>query len=386
MLQQSPAGLLRGPVGVVAHAASRTLDGRWTPEALAEQVPIASLMGPEHGIHSSAGAGEDVAHSHHPDLNCPVWSLYGETRSPEEEMLNGADWVLFDLQDLGVRCYTYGATLRRVMERCEQFGRPLVVADRPCPFMDCVDGPMLQPAFTSFVAELNLPLVYGMSTGETALWLKDTEFPTIELIVLFAGERIRHRPESAVWHPPSPAIVSQASAQCYPATVWVEALPELDAGRRGPFPFQHIAAPWLQADAVSERFNRDAGDGYIAEPAVIRALGPPYDGQKLPAVRLHQVPGTDVRPVRAGLRLLESVQNLRGCEALWSADTARPDWMDKLMGTDAVRLCLQHQEDLPALFLDWERDSQSFLSERERALDPERRMHAHPLNAQGGRR
>ena len=158
-------------IGLVTHPAALTVRGQWSADLLWDEpdLTLACLLGPEHGLFGQTGAGEPVASAEHPAWRIPMHSLYGTQRKPTPEMLDGLDVILVDLQDLGVRCYTFVSTLFLVLEAAAELSIPVVVTDRPIPFPDVVDGPMRDAQFQSFVAQNELPLVYGMSQGECAL-------------------------------------------------------------------------------------------------------------------------------------------------------------------------------------------------------------------------
>ena len=214
VLLDEQADLLKGKrIGLVSHMAA--LDGRGMGSA--ERVMgergcrLTALLGPEHGFLGCAGAGETLGNRRHPVLRVPIYSLYGETRRPTAAMLRNVDVLLFDMQDIGTRCYTYVATLRHVMEAAAEFGKGVLVADRPIPLPMVVDGPMPDAGLMSFVASIPAPMVYGMTPGETALWLRRRLGLDLDLHVApMRGYRRENRraPDWPPWVPPSPGIRS----------------------------------------------------------------------------------------------------------------------------------------------------------------------------------
>ena len=229
---------LRGVrVGLVAHAAS--VDAAGVPSAArlrAAGVNLTALFGPEHGFAGLAVAGEEVGDSRHAEWNIPIHSLYGATRKPTLAMLADVDVLLFDLQDLGVRCYTYSATLRNVLEAAAENHKAVIVLDRPVPLAGVVDGPVPEAKFMSFVAAIPVPFCYGLTPGRTALWLREQFKLALDLRVVAA----RGVPPPERWLPPSPAIRTPAHALTYPATVLFEAFPALDVGRKTAHAFQGL--------------------------------------------------------------------------------------------------------------------------------------------------
>lgn len=317
LLDRHTAWLRGKRIGLLAHPASVDADGVHAGVRLraAFNRRLAALFGPEHGYFGGGGAGERIRAAKHPAWGIPIHSLYGEHRRPTAAMFRDLDVLVFDLQDIAVRCYTFVSTLRYVMEACAQFGKRLIVCDRPVPFPNVVDGPMLDPRFESFVACVNLPLVYGLTPGEAARFLqRDLNLDLDLRIAPMRGWRRSARRPDFPWIPPSPGIRSWETAWCYPATVWAEALTAVDIGRGGPTPFQIVTAPWLEAERLA-RALRFAGAR--AEP----------HWTPQPGIRLVVTDPETFRPVTAGLRIIRAL----GPRA-WRG--ARRDWFRKLMGTD----------------------------------------------------
>ena len=156
---------------------------------------LACLFSPEHGWFGLAAAGEKTGHETHPFWNIPVHSLYGETRRPTPEMLDGLSRLVVDLQDIGVRCYTYLATLKLVMEAAADVHIPVTVLDRPIPLGGTVDGPRLMEGFSSFVAPIDVPLCHGMTPGECATFIARAAGPI--QTVRRGRTSCRRRPRSA---------------------------------------------------------------------------------------------------------------------------------------------------------------------------------------------
>lgn len=358
----------RARIGVVAHAASVNAGGAHTIDLLARAAGgrLAAVFTPEHGLFAVAGAGEAVASSLHPDLGIPVFSLYGEHRRPTPAMLEKVDVILFDLQDLGVRCYTYVATLRAVIEAAAAAGLPAIVADRPIPLAHAVDGPMLDPACASFVGSIPAPLVFGMTPGETARWLRSTLRLDVDLRVApVRGWRAGERPigrGAPPWVPPSPGIRSWESAQAYAATVWTEALPALDCDRTGLIPFQVLGAPWMDPDAVLRRLRRP--------PPGVRLHRHRYAvrGTPMAGVRITVTDPARFRPVTLSASLLAAIAAVHGAERIWSSDGVRPGFFDQLAGTASFRTGLQAGVRPSAIAAGWRRGARGFEASRDDAL------------------
>lgn len=361
---------LEGNVALVCHAASVTSTGEHSSVALRKLLGrrLACLFGPEHGVQSKAGAGQWVDHQVHPRWKIPIYSLYGTTRRPTREMLEGISTLVFDLQDIGARPYTYVSTLREVLEAAAEFGCRVVIADRPAALANIVDGPMLDARFDSFVAHIPAPVVYGMTPGETALWLKGALKLNVEVLVArCAGYHRQARPRYR-WVPPSPAIVSWESALCFPITVFFEAIPTLDHGRGTPTPFQTIASPRLDWLSLLERLRKHELRGVTFEGCSYIARMGLYAGQPVQGLKLNVVHPRRYEPVKTAICLIEELTNLLGPAAIWGCRESRPEFFDKLMGTDRVRVALQKGVPAESLFADWNKQTFNFKKTRESLL------------------
>lgn len=323
---------LRGRVGLIAHPASIDGEGRHVANGLRERLGcrLAALFGPEHGYFGAAGAGVTVDDREHPAWGIPIYSLYAHSRKPTREMLAEIDTLVFDLQDISVRCYTFVATLRFVLEACAEHGVRLVVCDRPVPLAHAVDGPFVVPGCESFVGAVPFPFVYGMTPGETARCLKDLLKLKVDLHVmpLTAGRACEPPPR---WVSPSPGIRYWHTGWTYPITVFTEALPALSCGRGGPMPFELLAAPWMDAEKTAGIVNRLGLKGVVAEPV----------WTPLPGIRLVVRRAEQLEPFSAAVQIFCALRDLYGQATLWTAEGTRPEWFDKLAGTPSIREGLQ---------------------------------------------
>ncbi len=332
-------------IGLVSHLAAVDKDGVSSAERLwhAPGVRLKALFGPEHGFVGAAGAGEKCADALHPVWRIPIHSLYGVTRAPTSAMLADIDTLVVDLQDLGCRCYTYIATLCGVLEAAAAAGRQVIVADRPIPLPRVVDGPVTESAFRSFVACLDVPFSYGMTPGETALWFQRRHLPELELRV--AALRGYRRPAARgthwpPWRRPSPAIVSWSAAQSYPALVAFEALGALDHGRKTVRPFSVFGAAWIRGEPIARRLSAAGLPGVEFRPCRYASHPGHADDVAIDGVRLRVTRPHDFRPAFTAVSLIHTIQELYGIERVWEPAQSRPEFFDKLFGTDTVRKAL----------------------------------------------
>lgn len=359
-------------VALVANPASRSVSLAPSANLLVESgVNLVGLFGPEHGYNGRANAGEAVANARHPELHIPVYSLYGHTRKPTAAMLKDVDVLVFDLQDLGARPYTFVSTLRYLLEAAAERGKTVVVADRPSPLAAVVDGPMLDPAFESFVGMVPAPVVYGMTPGETACWLKNDLKLDLDLHVApVTGYQRNSEPTEACaeWVPPSPAILSRQCALCFPITVFLEALPAIDHGRGTDAPFQHIGAPWLDSEALCRDLQQMDFPGIEFTPGPYRAMTGAYKGKTVKGVTIRVIDASMYLPVQTAVGLIGAIQQRHGREALWQHAETREKFFDQLMGTDSVRRAIQGGRSLVEMTPVWALQSADFWENRKACL------------------
>ena len=358
-----PAALRGKRVGLLSHPASVDARGIHSSTRLHQLLGrrLTALYGPEHGFFGGATAGENVVDARHPAWNIPVYSLYGAFRKPSAEMLADIDVLVIDLQDLAIRCYTFISTLWLAMEACAEQDKAVVVCDRPVPFPDRLDGPQLNPAFASFVAQVPVPLVYGLTQAEAASLLRKTHRLDLDLSFqpMRGYQRKAARPAmGAPWISPSPGIRLWETAWTYPATVWCEALPALQCGRGGLSPFQLVTAPWIEPGKLIRRLER------LKLPGV--DFSPHWD--PAPGIRLVVTKPDSFAPVATGIAMLSTLQKMYGADRIWNQPGTRPEWFDKLMGTDAVRLALLAGADGREISAGWEPGLAAFRALRKEHL------------------
>lgn len=333
-------------VGLLSHTAAVDVTGSTSAATLwhAPDIRLTCLMAPEHGFFGRAAAGRHCRTVKHPTWGIPIYSLYGARRTPTDAMLKQVDVVVFDLQDIGARAYTYVSTLALLLRAAGAAQKPVIVADRPIPLPDVVDGPVPAARCHSFVAAIDAPLCYGMTPGETATWLTRAEHLDVELRVarMRGYRRESERPGGAPpWLQPSPAMQSWESAACFPITVCMEGIGALDHGRRTNLPFQVFGTTWTHGEDLASALNACALKGvrfhphaYMPDPHVPAKR--PIDG-----VRITVTDARRVRPALTAVTILHTLQQLYGARRLWAPATARPAFFDKLWGTDRVRTMLR---------------------------------------------
>jgi uncharacterized protein YbbC (DUF1343 family) len=369
VLLRDSVHLVRGKrVGLITNPSAVTRSGELGADVLARTpgVRLVALFGPEHGIRGAAAAGDHVASGRDEKTGLPVHSLYGATRKPTPAMLEGVELLVFDIQDVGARPYTYISTMALAMQAAKEKGVPIVVLDRPNPIGgEVVEGGILEPKFASFVGMYPIPERHGMTVGELAR-LFNREFGIGAQLTVVPVEGWRRSMwfdrTGLPWVNPSPNIRRLEAAIHYPGTVFFEGT-NLSEGRGTGFPFEQTGAPWLDAPAVAAEMNamRLPGVRFQAVRFAIERSAGKFPGATVPGVRLVVTDRARYRPVATSLRLIDAIRRRHPRDFRWSGT------MDRLAGTDRVRSAIEGGT-LPALLAQWDRDAERFRASRASSL------------------
>ena len=332
--------LVRGRrVGLVTNHTGRDRSGTPSIDLLAAhpEVELVALYSPEHGIRGSAEAGVRIEDGLDERTGLPVHSLYGETRAPTDEMLDGVDVLLFDIQDIGTRYYTYLSTMALAMEAAGEHGIPFVVLDRPNPIGgDPVQGNLLDPEYSSFVGLYPIPMRHGLTAGEFARMAVGEFGVRVDLSVAVADGWGRTMPfgETGIpWIAPSPNMPSVESALHYPGTCLFEGTP-ISVGRGTDRAFQQVGAPWLDGEELARRLEALGVPDARFVPVRFTPENPgdrKFGGVEVGGVRL-EADGPGYDPTLAALALLVEIRGMSGDRWDW-----RVAHFDRLAGTDALR-------------------------------------------------
>ena len=305
---------LRGKhIGLITNHTGLDSQGRSNIELLthASGLQLVALFSPEHGL--AGRNNENVASSKDPATGLPVFSLYGETRRPTDEMLQGIDALVFDIQDAGVRFYTYTVTMAYCIEAAAKRNIPFFVLDRPNPMGgEIVEGPMLDPDKTSFVAYFPLPVRYGLTIGELAQFFNAENHIGADLHVIAMKNWHRNyffESTGIKWVPPSPALRTTKGSILYPGIEILQS-PGVSVGRGTQAPFEEFGAPWLDGDEVARALNDRHLPGlhFVSQPFI--PISGPYSGQRCGGVAIRITDRFVVRSMRMGLEIAEILQKL----------------------------------------------------------------------------
>ncbi len=329
-------GDLRGAkVGLVTNEAAAAADGRPGRVALLEcGVAVQRLFTPEHGLATRAAEGESVADGVDPLTGLPVTSLFGERRSPTAEMLAGMDALVYDLQDVGFRPYTYLSTLGLLMQECARARVPVYVLDRPGPVTGLrPEGPLPLPAFRSFVGYYPVPLRYALTVAELATMFRPSGLELHTVLMEGWARRLWWDETGRPWVPPSPNLPTSGSALAFGATVLVEGT-QFSEGRGTEAPFELVGAPDLDGVTLAARLNGTGLPGVHFDVASFTPARSKHAGLVCHGVRVRITDRDSFRPAVTGIRLLDGLQRVAGIE--WRTGERGP-FIDLLFGSDRLR-------------------------------------------------
>jgi len=324
VLLQDRKSLLRGArVGVVVHPASVLPDLGHTADALFHDgdVRVTALFGPQHGARGEKQDNMIESASYQdPDTGLPVHSLYSSTRRPTEEMLRDVDILVFDLQDVGTRVYTFTHTMAYCMEACAQFGKRMVILDRPNPINGVqVEGNLLRGQYRSFVGLYPIPMRHGMTMGELA-GLLNCEFGIgcdLTVVTMDGWERPTWFDQTGLpWVQPSPNLPTLDSAIVYPGMVLVEGT-HLSEGRGTTRPFEYLGAPYIHARDTAAHLNGLGLPGAFFRPAYFQPTFQKWAGIMCGGVQLHVTDRSVYEPYLTGIAAISAVRALYPDRFAW---------------------------------------------------------------------
>ncbi len=342
------------------------------------QFRLVRLLAPEHGLWGDAQDMIAVGHETDPVTGLPIVSLYGTSETslrPEPSALDGVDVVVFDLQDVGSRYYTFLATLAYLMEVAGRCGVRVVVADRPNPIGGAaVEGPLVEPDFESFVGAFPVPVRHGMTAGEVARYLREAREIECELTVVELDGWRRDRwfdGTGLPWVAPSPNMPTVETAGVYPGQCLLEGT-LLSEARGTTKPFELCGAPFVDPFALIRELERLGLPGVHLRPLFFRPTFHKFAGQRCGGVQIHVVERQTFLPFRTSLALISSIRRLWPERFEWRRETYEfiSDRLafDLLTGSDRVRLGIEAGAALEDIEAGWRDQHREFLELRRRFL------------------
>ena len=346
-------------VGLATHPAAVTGDLADAVTTLLRcDVTLTALFGPEHGFSGTVADGQQVRDAVYRRTQLPIYSLYGTTQEPTPDMLADVDVLVFDMQDVGMRFYTFISTLFYVLRGAAKAGVPVVVLDRPNPINGIVrEGPVLTPGFESFVGVLPIPLRYGLTMGELARYINDTQgfHADLTLIPMQGWRRELWFDETdLMWVPTSPAIPHISTAVVYPGMCFLEGT-NVSEGRGTALPFEVCGAPWIDGEALAAYLNALVLPGVRFRPTEFVPLSSKHAGEACGGIQVYVIDRAVFHPVTVGLYVLAALKALYPVDFEWlsqSSEGAHPH-IDLLAGTDQVRLALDAGVGVAELVAGW---------------------------------
>ncbi|MFM9873180.1 MAG: exo-beta-N-acetylmuramidase NamZ domain-containing protein [Fimbriimonadaceae bacterium] len=337
-----------------------------------KKIKLTALFGPEHGLRGLADAGAKVGDSVDEKTGVPVFSLYGSTRQPTKKMLANCDILVFDIQDVGARFYTYISTLGLCMQSAAESKIPFLILDRPNPLGgEQVSGFVLDPKNSSFVGQYPIPIQYGLTIGELATMIKGERWlPGLVNLELRVGKldnwnRKELWPQTNnTWVNPSPNIPNFETALIYPGTCLFEAI-NASEGRGTTSPFLQVGAPYIDAEKTAADLNAKHLPGLSFEPFTIKpesiagmSENPRFKNQILPAIQIKITDPAKVSPVEIGVHLLHSFYNqTTGIDRLRFFNS---NWLSKLSGTTHLEAMLKIGKTPDEIIASWKSDVDEF--------------------------
>ena len=351
-------------VGLVANPAS--VDSRLvsTVDVLANQdrFKLVALFGPEHGIYGDVYAGARVDdRPRDPRTGIPVYSLYGRTRRPTTQVRQGLDALVFDLQDIGSRSYTYLSSMKLCMEACAESNIEFYVLDRPNPLGgNRVEGPMLRDGFRSFVSYIPVPYVHGMTMGELAQFVQKKFYPNytkLRVIKITGWTRdMAWEDTGRQWVPTSPHIPNERSAAAYVATGILGELYVINIGVGYTQPFELCGAPWINGNALADAMNKEGLKNTWFRPVHFKPFYGTFLTLPCQGVQVQFDPRTAENLVEINFRLMRAL----GADRILAAAPKRHAMFDKVCGTDEIRKALMAGDELQPLFAKWRKECEQF--------------------------
>lgn len=378
-LAQENGNLLRGArVGLICNQASVAHDLTHAADLLRKEqgINLTTLFGPQHGIRGEVQDNMiETGHSVDAATGLPVYSLYSETREPTELMLAEVDALVFDMQDVGCRIYTFIYTLANCMRVAGRLGKKVLVCDRPNPISgELVEGNVLEREFASFVGQFPLPTRHGMTVGELALMFQrrfgiDCE---LEVIKMEGWERALWMDETdAPWVMPSPNMPTLETATVFPGTVHLEGT-QVSEGRGTTRPFELVGAPYIDAQELAEQLRQSGLPGVYFRPCGFRPTFQKHAEEICGGVQIHVTDRKAFRPVITGVAIVKVIHDLYADNFRWKSPPYEyvfdKNPFDVIAGTDALRGQIEEHLHLTGIEESWKQGLSDFEEARQQYL------------------
>ena len=352
-------------VGLITNATGIDCHGNSTVDILrkAPGVKLVALFGPEHGVYGADWAGAYVASTTDAHTGLPVYSLYGPTKKPTPEMLKGLDVLVYDIQDIGCRSYTFISTLGLAMEAAGEAGIKFYVLDRPNPLNgNRVEGMMPSPGFRNFTCQWDIPYVYGLTPGELAYmiesskgWLKKK--PALTIVPMVGWYRSMYWEDTGlIWIPTSPHVPRSETAFDYVATGFLGEAGGINHGIGYTLPFAVFGHPSFNSFNLANEFNQMKIPGVLFRPTTIKPFYGVFKDQIINGVQIFYTDRDKVNLCNLAVQILYSMYHQPDVKMFQpdSSGDAGPDPFDKIAGGDGLRLALQKGQTPSEIIVSWQ--------------------------------
>lgn len=364
-LKGKRVGLITNPTGVDNNLKS-TIDILHE----AEGVTLVGLYAPEHGVRGDVHAGDHVDNMTDPATGVTVYSIYGKNRKPTAEMLKDVDVLVYDIQDIGCRSYTFISTMGLAMEACAELDKEFMVLDRPNPVSgNKVEGNLVEDSCVSFVSQFPIPYLYGLTPGELALYLNDKGLigeKKVKLTVVPMDGWHRNMTFAQTempWVLPSPHIPNPEAAVLYPVSGILGELGYVNIGVGYTMPFKLFCAPWTNAEELARRLNAFELPGVMFRPIHIKPFYSVYKGENIQGVEVYI---TDVEAAPLSLiqfYVMQEMADMNPEKATFkegNADPGRFNMFDKVSGSKEIRRRFAKRHKVADIIDYWNKDAEAF--------------------------
>lgn len=366
IVKNKRVGLVTNPTGV-NYKLQSTIDLLYSNP----NINLVALFAPEHGVRGNVRAGENVKGGNDKKTGLPVYTLYGgKDHRPKKKDLQKIDILIYDIQDIGSRAYTYIWHLAECMSAAAEAGKTVIVLDRPNPLgANVVDGPISEKKYLSFIGLYPIPRVYGMTVGELARYLNIEEKIKCKLYVVPMKNYRRSmnwKETELPWVPTSPQIPTPQSAYCFAATGTIGELGVFNIGIGYTLPFQTVATPWINAEYSSNKLNTMKLPGIIFRPIYYRPYFALYKGSNVHGVQLHIIDSSKFLPATTELAILFHFSRTYSRYFVWKKEKFAI--FDKAMGTSYTRKALQQGFSYNNILNKWKTGHLNYLIKRRKYL------------------
>lgn len=360
LLRHASVGIVTNYTGINS-SFERTID-----RLMDEGVNVEKLFAPEHGFDGVGKAGELISDEVDRKTGIEIVSLYDKSKRMPPDLLEGIDVLILEIQDVGVRFYTYISTMFRVMETAGQIGIPLVILDRPNPLGGTlVEGGGVESDYRSFVGDYDLPIRHGMTVGELAVLYKHESDLGVNLHIVKAEgwERDQLFSDTGLnWVPPSQNIPNFTTSILYPGTAFIEGA-NLSEGRGTTMPFKWIGAPWINGEKWAEVLNELKLPGVMFRPVMFKPALSKYQGLVIEGVEVHITDPERFTPTTTGLYIIDQTRRLYPEHFEWMASEDGL-FIDLLWGSSKYRRDLERGRPVSEINAEWGEYSAAFIKRR----------------------